>query len=303
MASTNQSPQYQKAQSMFLQAKTNEEKLKWLEEMIRECPKHKSSEKMLANLRTRYIKLKEKIETIKRTSKGAKKSGIKKEDLQAVIIGFTNSGKSSLLSLLTNANPSVSQYQFTTRVPIVGMMSYSGTKVQLIEIPPINSDNYDKGLVNSADVIITLIDNLNQIDGVRAILSGTTGKKIIVYNKIDLLSEGDKRKVGATLKSKKYDFVMISVKNKEGIEELKSKLFIGFGKIRVFTKEPGKERSNNPLILEPESTVKEVAEKIFKSSAKIKGTRIWGPSSKFPGQIVGLQHRLKDMDVIEFKTR
>lgn len=60
MASTNQSPQYQKAESMFLEAKTNEEKLRWMEEMIKEAPKHKSSEKMVANLKTRYIKLKEK---------------------------------------------------------------------------------------------------------------------------------------------------------------------------------------------------------------------------------------------------
>ena len=83
MASTNQSPQYLKAQSMFFQAKTNDEKLRWLEEMIRECPKHKSSEKMLANLKTRYIKLKEKIEKIKKSGKSSSKSGIKKEEMQA----------------------------------------------------------------------------------------------------------------------------------------------------------------------------------------------------------------------------
>src|SRR3989344_5493173 len=108
MASTNQSPFYRQAEGKFNSAQTNEEKLKWLEEMIRECPKHKSSEKMLANLKTRHIKLKEKIETIKKTSRGAKKSGIKKEDLQAVIIGFTNAGKSTLISNLTNATPEIS---------------------------------------------------------------------------------------------------------------------------------------------------------------------------------------------------
>ena len=79
MASTNQSPKYKEAELKFLNAKTNEEKMVFLEEMIRECPKHKSSEKMLANLKTRYIKLKEKIETQKKTSKGTKKTGIKKK--------------------------------------------------------------------------------------------------------------------------------------------------------------------------------------------------------------------------------
>ena len=59
-----------------------------------------------------------------------------------------------------------------------------------------------------------------------------------------------------------------------------------------------------PIILFPESTVGDVAEKILKGfSLKVKETRIWGPSSKFSGQKVGLKHKLKDMDVVEFKTR
>mgnify|MGYP001558600259 FL=1 len=86
MASTNQSPFYIQAEKKFLAAQTNEEKLRGLEEMIRECPKHKSAEKMLANLKTRYIKLKEKMERTRKVSKGSAKKGIKKEDLQAVII-------------------------------------------------------------------------------------------------------------------------------------------------------------------------------------------------------------------------
>ncbi len=47
-----------------------EEKLEALEEMIRTAPKHKSSEKMLANLKTRYVKLKKEIETEKSKKKG-----------------------------------------------------------------------------------------------------------------------------------------------------------------------------------------------------------------------------------------
>ena len=301
MASTNQSPQYQKAQAMFLQAKTNEEKLRWLEEMIRECPKHKSAEKMLANLKTRYIKLKEKIEAIKKTSKGSKKPGIKKEDMQAVIVGFTNSGKSSLLSLLTNATPEISPYPFTTRTPVIGMMPYSGTKGQLIEIPAINSEYYDRGLVNSADVILILVTELRKIDEIKKELISAHGKEVIVFNIKD--KDSDIRKIEATLKSKKIDFLIINTKTGEGLEELKEKIFKSFGKIRIFTKEPGKQKSEKPFIFESNSTVKNVAEKIFHDSSKVKETRLWGPSSKFPGQIVGLHHELKDLDVVEFRTR
>jgi ribosome-interacting GTPase 1 len=56
--------------------------------------------------------------------------------------------------------------------------------------------------------------------------------------------------------------------------------------------------------MEEDSNIKDVAEKILKGlSKRIKETRIWGPSSKFPGQIVGLNHKLKDLDVVELKTR
>lgn len=304
MASTNQSPFYKQAELKFSSAQSDEQRLEALEEMMRECPKHKSSEKMLANIKTRYIKLKKKLETEKKSKKTSGKVGIKKEDLQAVIIGKTKSGKSSLISLLTNAKPKISDYDFNTKTVVVGMMDYNGVSIQLIEVPSIESEYYDRGVVNSADSIIILVTNLEQINEIEKKIERATGKKIIIFNKIDLLSENEKRKISATLQSKKYNFVLISTKTKEGIEELKEKLFQSFGKIRVYTKEPGKIKSNKPIILYPNSTIKNVAEKILKGFAsKIKETRIWGPSSKYPGQVVGLAHKMKDLDVVEFRTR
>ena len=288
---------------MFIQAKTNEEKLKWLEEMIRESPKHKSSEKMNANLKTRYIKLREKIERIKKSGKSSVKSGIKKEDMQAVIVGLTNSGKSSLLSALTNASPSISQYDLTTKVPIVGITDYLGTKIQIIEIPAFGSEYYDKGLVNTADVILIVITDISQIRTIEQGLERSEGKRIIVFNKTDSLTENEVRKASATLSSRKYNFILVSAEKGEGLPQLKEKLFQSFGKIRIFTKEPGKQKSEKPFVLEKSSKVKDVAKKVLKNLSILKETRIWGPSSKFPGQIVGLSHELKDMDIIEFKTR
>ena len=304
MASTNQSPFYKEAEEKFLNAQTNEEKLKWLEEMIKEAPKHKSSEKMVANLKTRYIKLKEKIEKERAKGKGKGKVGIRKEAMQAVIIGKTRTGKSSLLSLLTKSNPKISEFPFNTKEPVIGIMFSHGTGIQLIENPAVESEFYDKGLSNSADVLILLITDLNQIPEIENVLGKSFGKRIIVFNKTDLLFENEKRKISAKLQSRKYNFVLISAKTGEGIEELKEKLFQSFDKIRIYTKEPGKPKTEKPIILEKNVTVKDVAEKILKGfSKKVKETKIWGPSSKFPGQIVGLSHKLKDMDIVEFKTR
>lgn len=304
MASTNQSPFYIQAEKKFLAALTNEEKLKWLEEMIRECPKHKSAEKMLANLKTRYIKLKEKIESIRKIKKGSKKPGIKKEGLQAAIIGKTKSGKSSLLSALTNTNPKISDIPFTTIQPQIGMMNYKGVNIQLIELPAINSEYYDRGIAHTADLILVLVDKIGHINEIVEQLGKTDAKILIVFNKIDLLDQDEKRKLEARLKSCKLNFIMISSKTGENLDELREKIFAGFNKLRIFTKEPGKNKSEKPMIMEPYSTVKDVAEKIFKGFSKqVVETKIWGPSSKFPSQKVGLNHVLKDMDIVEFKTR
>jgi hypothetical protein len=304
MASTNQSPFYIQAEKKFLASQTNEEKLKWLEEMIRECPKHKSAEKMLANLKTRYIRLKEKIESIRKIKKGSKKPGIKKELLQAVIIGKTKSGKSSLLSALTNIKLKISDIPFTTIQPQIGMMNYKGVNIQLIELPAINSEYYDRGIAHTADLILVLVDKIGQINEIMEQLGKTEAKILIIFNKIDLLGQEEKRKLEARLKSCKLNFIMISSRTGENLNELREKIFTGFNKLRIFTKEPGKGKSEKPIIMEPYSTVKDVAEKIFKGFSKqVVETKIWGPSSKFPNQKVGLNHVLRDMDIVEFKTR
>ncbi len=305
MASTNQSPQYQKAEARFLSAIKDEDRLFYLEEMIRECPKHKSAEKMLAQLRIRRKKLMEKMERNRKVGKGRSgKKGIKKEDMQAVIVGFSNSGKSTLLSLLTNTSPSIGLQRFTTKEPLVGMMPYSGIGVQIIEIPPVESEYFDKSVTNNADTILILVNEFGQIRELIDMVQRAKGRKIIVFNDFHNLDENEKRKVSSRLQSQKHDFVLISTLGKYGIDALREKIFKSFGKIRVFTKEPKKEKSGKPVILDENSAVRDVAEKILHGfSEKVREARIWGPSSKFSGQVVGLSHKLKDMDIVEFKTR
>jgi len=299
----NAHPDYLAAEKEYNYAQTLEDKLLALEKMISHAPSHKGAENLRAQLKTRYKKLKEKLKKGKKTGKTSKQ-GIKKGDMQAVIIGMTNTGKSSLLSMLTNANPQIADYNFTTKNPIIGMIKYKGVEIQLIEIPAFESEYYDRGLVNTADTILILITKLEQIKQIEKDLDKALGRKIVVFNKIDLLNKEEERKLSATLSSKKYNFILVSTKTKENMNELKNKIFQSFDKIKIYTKEPGKEKTEKPIILEPNSTVKNVAEKILKGfSNKVKETKIWGPSSKFPGQKVGLQHKLKDLDIVEFKIR
>lgn len=301
----NVSPAYAQAELEYLNATSPEEKIEKLKNMIREMPGHKGAESLRAQLRSRLKRFQEQLEKSKKSGKN-KKVGIRKEDMQAMIVGKTNSGKSSLLSTLTNAHPKTSQNKFTTTKTKIGMMPFESTSIQLIEVPAIESEYYDKGIVYTSDVILMVVTNLEELNEIKDKIR-TQGKKIIVFNKIDLLSENEKRKLKATLKSKyrNYKFVLTSIKTLKGIDELKEKLFQSFGKIRVYTREPGKKSDKKrPMIFEPGATVKDVAEKILKGfSKKVKQIRIWGPSSKFSGQIVSLKHKLKDLDIVEFKTK
>jgi len=301
----NASPEFSHAELKFDKATSDDERLLALEEMLKTMPQHKSAESLRSNLRTRYKKLKEKMETRGKKSGGGGKPTIKKEDMQAAIVGFPNTGKSYLFKTLTNQEANISDVPFSTYMAIPGMMQYQDVKVQVIDMPPF--PNEDKSIINTADTILIVINNLQQIEESKQFLQRTIGKKICIYTKTDLLNDAEKRKLEATLKSKyrNIDWVLFSniSHEKTELEHLKKKIFETFPIIRIYTKEPRKESTGIPMIMHANSTVKDVAEKILKGlSKKIKKTKIWGPSSKFPGQMIGLDHTLKDKDMIEFQT-
>jgi uncharacterized protein len=298
----NAHPDYLKAEKQYLEAETLEDKIFYLEEMIRRAPSHKGGENLRAELKTRLKKLKEKSEKASKKSGG--KKGIRKEGFQFLLIGFPNSGKSSLLAKLTNARPLVTEHQFTTFQPEIGTFEFQGIKAQLIDQPSLGSDNFDVGLANNADCLIYVITSFDQIEKIKSKIPRAKGKKIIVFNKSDLLNETQKRKVAATIKSKRLNGILVSTTTEANLNELKQKLFKETGLIRIYMKEPGKPASPIPMVIHPNSTVKDVAEKILKGfSKKIKEIRITGPSSKFPNQKVGLSHKIKDKDIVEFHTR
>ena len=75
--------------------------------------------------------------------------------------------------------------------------------------------------------------------------------------------------------------------------------------IRVYTKEPGKKpHLDKPMIMKKDSSIKDMAEKIRKDFPdRFIKAKIWGLSAKFDGQTVGIEHILKDKDVVEMYIR
>jgi len=302
MSSTNQGPEYFTAEKNYLNSKTAEDKIYWLGEMIKNFKKHKGSEKMLAELKKRLIRFEEKAEKNKKKSAGRK--GIRKEGFQFVLIGKANSGKSSLLKALTNANPLIVDYPFATSKPELGTFSFFGVSAQIIDMPSIGSEGFDIGIVNTADCLIFVVEDLIDINEIEEIAKRNHGGRIIVLAKGDRFDNNEMRKVKDRIRSKKIEGLVVSAEGGEGIDELKGKMFSKMGVIRVYTKEPGKVKAEKPIVLKAGSSVHDAAEEILKGfSLKVRETRLTGPSGKFPNQIVGLSHKLRDLDVVEFHIR
>ena len=164
---TNAGPEYFVAQSKYLGAQTTEDRIRCMEDMIRCAPKHKSSENMLAELKRKLSKLKKESIREKKTKKGGFSNAIKKEgDAQVVMLGFANSGRSTLLAATTNARPKISEYPFTTIGPEIGTIDIGGCKVQFIETPPLSENEGDREWISMArvsDLVVTIITSLDEL--------------------------------------------------------------------------------------------------------------------------------------------
>jgi small GTP-binding protein len=292
----NATAEYYVAEKKYLNAKSKEERIAALQEMIKELPKHKGTEHLLSQLKGRLKRLKEEA---KRASKaGARqKFSIKKEGAATVcLIGMTNSGKSSLLNLLTAADAEVADYPFTTKIPEVGMMYFKDLQIQIIEIPSTLNPEV-ASLLQIADEVVVLLDATQDFYGQREAMSKVlkryydSGKPcIFVANKIDEAN------------SKSSEFLQISTHTGQGIEELKEKILDSLNLIRVYTKKPGKQKDFPALGLKKNSSVDDVLGLIHKDFRRnFKFARIFN-SKKHSGQKVGLDYRLEDGDVIEIHT-
>src|SRR5207249_3103110 len=210
----NLTPQYLEAEAEYKKAQTAEERLACLKRMYSLLPKHKASEKLQADLKTKISETREEAE---RDKKHPKKTGVsykipKQGAGQYLILGAPNVGKSRLLTRLTRATPEVAAYPFTTREPHAGMMEWSDVKVQLIDTPPITPDyleSYVSSLVRAVHAAILMLDLgdddgpfaaetvLDRLAQVKTILVGAKlaahedqsiqhVKTLLVCNKIDL---------------------------------------------------------------------------------------------------------------------
>ena len=322
MLPANLTPQYYEAEEKYRRAKSPEERIKALEEMLALIPKHKGTEKLQGDIKRKLARVKEEGKKKKSTSKGYDPFGVEKQGAgQIVLSGYPNSGKSSLVATLTRAKLKIGDYPYTTAIPATGMMPYKDTWVQLVDTPPLMEDNVPSGLIGTfkeADALLIIIDVstaecLEQYEGIMKVLQerevidlSEEGEIIapvpflVVANKIDYLDAEENLEVMKELMPG-FDPPTVSI-NGNGLEELKDRLYNLLDVIRIYGKSPDRPADmERPFILKRGSTVLDFAGQVHKDfPEQLKSALVWG-SSKFDGQAVAREYTLADGDIVELQ--
>jgi hypothetical protein len=173
-------------------ARTPQEKLVKLQEFSSLIPKHKGTEKLRAQIRRQISLLNKEIEEKRRrrAGRGGPRFFFEKEGAaQIIILGPTKVGRSSLLTSVTNAKTEVSDYPFTTREPVPGMLRFEDLQFQLVEAPALVEGAVESGsgglqtlgLARNADGIIIMVDlSEDALRQLRTVLTDLEKARILV---------------------------------------------------------------------------------------------------------------------------
>jgi ribosome-interacting GTPase 1 len=323
----NATPQYKKAEEEYRRAQTIEEQIACLEKMLVLLPKHKASEKVQSDLKTRLKEARGELAAEKTAPKKVRTYQFLRQGAgQVVILGGPNAGKSRMLAELTSAKPEVAPYPFTTREPHPGMMAWEDVAVQLIDTPPITDtffEAYLQNIVRSADAVLLCFDGssddapdhtaevIRQIEHRKTLLARESGfveddltqiriKTLLVPTRADDPGCADRLAFFEEMFPARFEVQPVEFERAESIAELRDRIYRMLNVIRVYTKAPGKPADRkSPFTIPAGGTVEDLAEKIHKDlAANLTHARIWG-SGVHDGQSVGREHVLADQDLVE----
>ncbi len=159
------------------------------------------------------------------------------------IVGLPNAGKSSLLASITNANPKIANYQFTTLNPNLGVASYDDKEITIADIPGLIEGAHEgtglgiqflkhiercKTILHLIDITVNDIEKTyNQVKNELFSYSPELIKKkeIIVLNKVDLVEEKFIKEIVSDFSKKiNGEILFLSTFDKRSVSKIKAKL-------------------------------------------------------------------------------
>ncbi len=318
----NLTPQYRKAEEAYRHATAVAAKIEALEDMLRLIPKHKGTEHIQGDLKSRLAKLRA-ASTQKKGKGGVDPFFVERHGAgQVVVLGMPNVGKSALVAGVTKARTAVAPYPFATHAPLPGMMPFEDIQIQMVDMPPVTDEGLVPGMMGALDRADGLLicldlsapDLLEQSEacfdamasrglfrpGTEAPEGSATKPMIVIGTKADGSDAMDNLEALLELRPDLAPVHPTSVPDGTGLAELPQMCFDMIRVVRIYSKQPGKPVDTGaPFTLPCGSTVLDFARAVHREMAgSLRYARVWG-SAKFDGQTVQRDHVIQDGDIVE----